>query len=71
MPKQATAHEPLWGTPQTSAYLGVPEATLLQWVSRGEGPRSYRVGRYRKWKPSDVLAWLETRASDTGGKPAA
>lgn len=65
--RQAGSTESLWGLPQTAAYLDIPEATLYGWISRGEGPRSYRVGKYRRWKPAEVLAWLETRASDTGG----
>jgi excisionase family DNA binding protein len=59
--------ERLWSLPETAAFLGIPEATLYQWASRGTGPRSYRVGRFRKYKPAEVHAWLERQAS---GQPA-
>ena len=54
----------LWSLTETAEYLGVPEQTLRQWISRGTGPRSYKVGRFRKYDPSDVRAWLDSRASD-------
>ncbi len=52
-------------TPQEAAkYIGVSEATLRLWRSRGEGPRYFRAGeklvRYRR---SDLDAWIETRLS--------
>jgi excisionase family DNA binding protein len=53
----------LWSLPETAAFLGVPEATLYQWASRGTGPKSYRVGRFRRYKAGDVHAWLERQAS--------
>ena len=61
--RASVEESPLWGVNKTANYLGIPKGTLYPWVSRGEGPRSYRVGKYRKWKPAEVLAWLETRSS--------
>ena len=63
--RAAVEVEPLWGVPETASYLGVPESTVYRWCSRGgSGPRSYRVGRYRRFKPDEVRAWLNTRASE-------
>ena len=62
----APAMDRLWSLPETAEFLGIPEATLYQWASRGIGPRSYRVGRYRRYKPADVHAWLERQASGQG-----
>jgi excisionase family DNA binding protein len=68
MPKgQTESLDPLWGLPRTAEYLGIPEATLYGWISKGEGPRSYRVGKHRRWKPAEVLEWLEGRASEPRG----
>ena len=53
-----------WSLAETAAYLGIPTGTLYNWVHRGEGPRSYKVGRSRKYRPTDVDAWLELRAEE-------
>jgi excisionase family DNA binding protein len=66
MPRQPTTAHPqdrLWSLEETAAYLGVPTATLYQWNSRGVGPRSFRVGKFRRYHPSDVRRWLEEHAS--------
>ena len=54
----------LWSVSETAKFLGVPEGTVYQWASRGQGPRSYRVGRHRRYKPAEVHAWLELQATD-------
>jgi predicted DNA-binding transcriptional regulator AlpA len=50
---------------QASKYLGVSEAALRLWRSRGEGPRHFRAGekliRYRR---ADLDSWIETRLSE-------
>ena len=43
---------------EAAEYLGVAEATLYSWVSRGEAPRSMRIGGRRKYKQADLDAWL-------------
>jgi hypothetical protein len=30
------------------------------------GPRSFKVGKHRRYDPADVIAWLNDRATDTG-----
>ena len=54
----------LWTHEETAAYLRLPPATLHQLNYKGTGPRSFKVGRYRRYDPADVAAWLATRASD-------
>ena len=44
-------------------YLAVPVATLYAWRYRGEGPPAMRVGRYLRYRWSDVQRWLELRAA--------
>jgi hypothetical protein len=54
----------LWTHDETAAYLRIPPATLHQLNYKGTGPRSYKVGRYRRYDPADVASWLAARASD-------
>ena len=39
--------------------LDIPKATLYQWRYKGTGPRSHRVGKYLRYRWSDVLDWLD------------
>ena len=67
-----TTEEPLWKLQETAEYLGVPEATLYQWASRGIGPKSLRVGRHRRYRPAEVRRWIAERERDqSGGGPNA
>ncbi len=54
--------EPLLSVEQLAQILGVPEATVRQWRYLGTGPRGIRVGRYVRYRPSDVQRWLDERA---------
>lgn len=53
--------EPLASRGEVAAYLGVPATTLDQWASNGTGPAYIRVGRYAKYRWSDVDAWIESQ----------
>lgn len=59
----STLPERLWSTRETAAFLGLPESTLHQLTYKGTGPRSYKVGRHRRYNPADVAVWLGRRAS--------
>jgi len=53
-------------TPREAAkYVGVSEAVLRLWRSRGEGPLYFRAGekliRYRR---ADLDAWIESRLNE-------
>lgn len=54
----------LWTHQETAAFLGIPVATLHQLNYKGTGPRSYKVGRHRRYDPRDVANWLWERSSD-------
>ncbi len=60
-----TLPDRLWSHAETAAFLGIPPATLHQLNHKRTGPRSFKVGRHRKYDPSDVAAWLDSRASDS------
>lgn len=44
---------------------GTPASTWRYWAHIGSGPRSFKLGRRRVWKRSDVLDWIETQAATT------
>ena len=58
-----TAATRLWTLSETAKFLAIPEATMYQWLSRGTAPRSYRIGRYRRFDPVDVQKWLDEHSS--------
>lgn len=63
-PSRVTVQPGFWSHFETASFLGIPEATLHQLNYKGTGPRSYKIGRHRKYRPADVNAWCEQRASD-------
>ncbi|MEU0532981.1 MULTISPECIES: helix-turn-helix transcriptional regulator [Amycolatopsis] len=46
-----------------SAYLQVPVNTLYQWRKTGKGPAGFRVGKYVRYRPTDVDAWIDGQAA--------
>lgn len=62
---------PLASRTEVAEYLGVPAGTLTQWAHRGIGPRYSRVGRYTRYRWSDIEQWLSEQASGGGGGPRA
>lgn len=51
-------------------YLGVVPETLRHWLwraTRGEGtaPRSYKIGRHRRFRVADLDRWIESQAEET------
>jgi prophage regulatory protein len=37
---------------------GTKASTWRYWASIGQGPASFKLGRRRVWRKSDVLAWI-------------
>jgi predicted DNA-binding transcriptional regulator AlpA len=58
--------ERLWNVEETARFLDLSVNTLYQHNHKKTGPRSYRVGRYCRYDPADVMAWLAEHASDAG-----
>jgi predicted DNA-binding transcriptional regulator AlpA len=55
----------LWGTKELSEYLGIPVNTLYQWRVKGYGPPSRRIGKYVKYAPEEVQAWVNKQPEGT------
>ncbi|HVV09238.1 helix-turn-helix domain-containing protein [Amycolatopsis sp.] len=51
--------EKLLSISDLSEYLGVPKGTLYQWRTKGYGPQGRRVGKYVRYRPEDVDAWID------------
>jgi predicted DNA-binding transcriptional regulator AlpA len=49
----------LWGIAEVAEYLGVPEQTLYQWRTKHYGPPGRKIGKYVKYRPADVLSWVD------------
>jgi excisionase family DNA binding protein len=52
--------ERLWTVEDVAEYLGIPVNTLYDWRTRGYGPAAKRVGKYLRYKATDVIAWFES-----------
>jgi predicted DNA-binding transcriptional regulator AlpA len=59
-----TQRERLAGVAEVSDHLGVTVATLYDWRYKRIGPKAIKVGRYLRYRWSDVDAWLESQAGD-------
>lgn len=38
---------------------GLPLNTIREWRRKGTGPRSFRAGKFARYRESDVVAWEE------------
>jgi prophage regulatory protein len=45
---------------------GIPEGTWRWWRHRGEGPRSFKLGRTVFYDDADVAAWIAAQKASTG-----
>ncbi|HTX44647.1 MAG TPA: helix-turn-helix domain-containing protein [Solirubrobacteraceae bacterium] len=63
-PPSPSLPDRLWTHEETAAFLGLSTATLHDLNYKRTGPRSFKVGRYRRYDPRDVQAWLDDHASD-------
>lgn len=58
-----TAAQHFMSPEDLAEYLGIPVATIYGWRYKRTGPRSIKVGRHIRYRPSDVEAWLEQQAT--------
>lgn len=51
----------LWTHDEAAEYLSLAPQTLHFMNYKGTGPKSYRVGKYRRYRQRDIDAWLESK----------
>ena len=51
---------PLWTVNDVAEFLRVPVQTLYSWRTAGSGPPARRVGKYLRYRPNDVMRWLDS-----------
>lgn len=60
-------HDPILFTPELSEQLGgIPHGTIRYWIHTGTGPRSFKIGRRRAWRLSEVRRWLAEQEAASG-----
>jgi excisionase family DNA binding protein len=50
----------LWGMKEVADFLGVPVNTIYQWRTRNYGPPGKRIGKYVRFVPDQVKAWVDS-----------
>lgn len=55
----ASRTERLWSVEEAAEYLGVCVKTLYKWRWLKTGPRSYSVGKFVRYRPNEVRAWVD------------
>lgn len=55
------AGETILTLPEVARMLRVPEATVRWWRHVGTGPKGFTVGRYVRYRLSDVTAFIDAQ----------
>ncbi|CUR54279.1 helix-turn-helix domain-containing protein [Nocardioides sp.] len=68
LPEEIASHR-LLTSDEAAVVLGVPVATLRTWRSRrrGYGPRAVQVGGSIRYRPADLLAWIDEHTENEDG----
>jgi len=48
-------------TTEVAEYCGVPVSSVYAWRRRGVGPPAMSIGKYLRFDPDDLRAWLDTK----------
>lgn len=56
---------------EVAEQLGVAVKTVYQWRSRSPqyGPPAMKVGKYLRWKPEVVQAWIDAQQPESNVTP--
>jgi predicted DNA-binding transcriptional regulator AlpA len=59
----------LFGSTDLEKFTGTKASTWRYWASIGAGPPSFKLGKRRVWRKSDVMAWItqQEAAADPSG----
>ena len=63
-----TSPEPFVSVDQLARLLGVPTSWVYERTARGDIPH-YRIGRYVRFRVSEVERWLAESPGPAGGGP--
>ncbi|MET8796034.1 helix-turn-helix domain-containing protein [Nocardia sp. NPDC004568] len=67
-PPASVVNDETWlSTRDVAQRLKIPVKTLSSWAAAGRGPRFARIGRYRRYRLADLLAWEQERLAEGGG----
>jgi excisionase family DNA binding protein len=61
MTMTAVVVEPLWTIDDLANFLRVPVKTIYEWRRHKRGPQAVRIGKYLRFDPEHVRAWINTR----------
>lgn len=64
-------NSPFLSVEELAERYAVSPATVHQWLYKRTGPRSFKIGRYRRFRLEDVIAWEQSHADDARGDGAA
>lgn len=66
---EGLAEHRLLTSDEAALLLGVPVASLRTWRSRrrGYGPRAVQVGGSIRYRPADLLAWIDEHTENADG----
>jgi predicted DNA-binding transcriptional regulator AlpA len=64
-PMQPNAIQPLMRAAEVTQAIGVSRRTFETLMSRNQGPPFLMIGRQRRWRPVDVVHWIDTLAEVT------
>jgi predicted DNA-binding transcriptional regulator AlpA len=51
---------------ELARFLGVKPGTLAAWRYRQQGPPAVKVGHLIRYRPQDVVDWLDERQKNVG-----
>lgn len=54
---ETSALDPVYTTDQVADRYTVSIHTIAKWAAVGTGPRYMKIGRHRRYRLSDLLAW--------------
>ena len=53
--------------PEVAERLKIPPKTLAEWASQKKGPPFTKIGRFSRYRLSEVIAWEQRQATGGGG----
>jgi len=58
MARKQPEPDPLLGVPDLCEEFGVTRSAIYKWRERKTGPKGFKIGRYVKYRRSEVNRWL-------------